>query len=115
VNLLNRDGVDPPFDNRPYSGKAPGRIDEIEAPETLGVVVLREGGRLFDVGVNLGHFAQVHPLEVHYSTASLEQVAGLATAGWQARVGKPLILNREVGEHAIRRGNLVHSIQIDST
>lgn len=115
VNLLDGDGVEPALDGVPYTAEAPGGVDQVHLTQTLGVVVLRHGRCLLDVRVHLGNLGDTDALEVHDGAASLEELAGLARAGGQTRVGEALVLNGEVGQHALGRGDLVHRGQVDAT
>lgn len=113
VDLGNGDGVEPSLDDVPDGAEAPGRVDEVELAEALGVVVLREGGGLLDVAEDLGGLGEADALQVHDGAARLEEDAGLAGAGGQAGVGETLVLDSKVGKHALGCCDLVHGIQID--
>lgn len=113
VDLGDGDGVEPGLDDVPDGAEAPGRVDEVELAETLGVVVLREGRRLLDVAEDLGGLGETDALEVHNGAARLEEDAGLARAGGQARVGQTLVLDGQVGKHALGCCDLVHGSQVD--
>ncbi|ROW07387.1 hypothetical protein VMCG_03873 [Cytospora schulzeri] len=113
VDLLHGDGVDPALDGGPDGREAPGRVDDEELAEALRVVVLGHVGGLLQVAVDRGRLGQAHALEVHDGAARLEQVASLAGAGGQAGVGDALVLDGQVGQHALRGGDLVDGADVD--
>lgn len=113
VDLLHGDGVDPALDGAPDGGEAPGGVDDEQLAETLRVVVLRHVGGRLEVPVDRGGLAEADALEVHDGAAGLEEVAGLAGACRQAGVGDALVLDGQVGQHALRGGDLVHGGNVD--
>lgn len=113
VDLGDGDGVEPGLDDVPDGAEAPGRVDEVELAETLGVVVLRERRGLLDVAEDRGRLGQTDALEIHDGAAGFEAGAGLARARGQARIGEALVLDGKVGKHALGCCDLVHGVQVD--
>jgi hypothetical protein len=114
VDLLHGDGVQPSLDGAPGAAEAPGRVDQVHASEALRVVVLRHGGGLLDVGVDLRDLGNAHALQVHDCAARLKELAGFARGGGEAGVGEALVFDCQVGEHALGGGDLVHGRQVDA-
>lgn len=114
VNLLNSDGIEPSLDHVPDGAKAPGGVDQVQPAETLRVVVLAKTTGLLDITKNLGSLCEADALEVHDGTAGLEEGAGLAAARGEAGVGEALVLDREIGKHALARRDLVHGVKVDA-
>ena len=113
VDLVDGDGVEETLDDAESAAEAPGGIDNVELAQTLGVVVLRDLGGLTDIAVDGGDAGDTNTLQIHNGAAGLEQLAGLAGAGGQTRVGQLLVLADEVLQHALTGGDLVHSVKVD--
>jgi len=113
MDLVDGDGVQEALDDAEDGAEAPGRVDQVQLAEALGVVVLGHGGGLADVRVDGGHLGDADALEVHDGAARLEELAGLARAGRQAWVGYLLVLDGEVLQHALSGRDLVHGGQVD--
>jgi len=113
VDLGDGDGVKELLDDAEDAAEAPWCVDEVQLAETLWVVVLRNTGRLSDIAVDGRDVGQTDALKVHDCAASLEEVARFARAGGQTWVRDLLVLNDEVLEHALFRGDLVHGVQIN--
>ena len=114
MNFRNGDRIQPPLDDGKNAAEAPGGVDQIEFPETLGVVVLADGGGLLDVAVDGGDFGDADAFEVHDCAAGFEEFAGFAGAGGEAGVGELFVLVYEVLEHAFRGGDFVHGVEVDA-
>ena len=114
MNFRNGNRIQPPLDDGKNAAEAPGGVDQIEFPETLGVVVLADGGGLLDVAVDGGDFGDADAFEVHDRAAGFEQFTGFAGAGGEAGVGELFVLVYEVLEHAFRGGDFVHGVEIDA-
>ena len=78
MDFLHGDRVQEALDDTEDGRETPGGVDEVEFSETLRVVVLRDGGRLFDVAVDAGYAADAHAFEVHDRAAGFEEGAGFA-------------------------------------
>ena len=113
VDLLHRDGVEPGLNHVPHAAEAPGRVDQVQAAEALGVVVLAERADLLDVAKDRGRLHEADALEVHDAAASLEEVAALAAARREARVGEALVFDGEVRQHALLGRDLGHGGEVD--
>ncbi len=113
VNLLHGDGIKEALHDAEDGGEAPGRVDEVELAEAFRVVVLRDGGGLLDVAVHGADAAEADAFQVHDGAAGLEQGAGFAGAGGQARVGDLFVFDDEVLQHAFGRRDLVHGVEVD--
>jgi hypothetical protein len=114
VNLGDGDRVEPALDDAPNGGEAPRSVDHVQLAQTLGVVVLGDDRGLLDVGVDLGDLADGNTLEIHDSAACLEEVASLAGASRKTGIGDALVLDSQVGKHALSGGDLVHGVQVDT-
>ena len=69
VDFLDGDGVEEALDDAEDAGEAPGGVDEVKLAEAFGVVVLGDGGCLFDVAVDRTDFGDAHAFQVHYRAA----------------------------------------------
>lgn len=113
VNLLNGDGVEETLDEAEDASKGPGSVDDVELAQALGVVVLRNLGGGLHISKDRAGVADTNTLQVHDGAARLEQVAGLARASRQARVGDLFVFADEVLEHAVLGRDLVHGVEVD--
>ena len=113
VDLGHSDWVQELLDDAENARETPRRIDDVQATETLRVVVLTDARRLLQVPVDTGRLHEPHALQVHDCATSLEQVSGLARAGGQTRIGHLLVLDHEVLQHAVVAGDLAHGFEVD--
>lgn len=113
VDLGDGDGVEELLDDGEGAAEAPGGVDDVQLAQALRVVVLRDAGGGLQVAVDGAEHADADALEVHDGARRLEQVAGLAGARGQARVGHLLVLDHQVLQHALVRRDLVHGVQVD--
>lgn len=108
MNLLHRNGIQPSLNEAKHSRESPRRVDDVQLAKTLWVVVLGDARGALDVAVSLGGLGKANAFEIEDGAAGLNQVAGLAGAGWEARVGELLVFDGEVLEHAVFGGECVH-------
>lgn len=113
MDLVDGDGVEEALDDAEDAAEAPGGIDQVQLAQTLGVVVLRDFGCLAHVAVHGGDAGDTDALQVHNGAAGLEQLAGLAGACGETRIGQLLVLGDEVLQHALAGGDLVHGVEVD--
>lgn len=113
MNLLHRHRIKPRLHDPPDGAEAPRSVDQIQTTEAFGVVVLAQDAGLLDIVEHLGRLGDADALEIHDGAARLEEDARLAGAGREAGVGDALVLDREVGQHALGRGDLVHGCEIN--
>lgn len=113
MDLLDGDWVKEVLDQGEEGAESERSVDDVELAEALWIVVLGDCGGLADVsegGLGVPHG---DTLKVHNGAAGLEEVAGLAGASWEARVGELLVLDGEVLEHALLGCEGVHGWEID--
>ena len=113
VDLGAGNGVEELLDNAEDTGEAPGRVDDVHLSETLGVVVLGDGGDSLQVAIDGCCLGDTDALQVQDGAGCLEEVAGLARAGGQTGVGHLLVLADEVLYHALLAGNLAEGSEVD--
>ena len=113
VDLVHGHGVKEALDDTEDAAEAPGGVDEVQLTQTLRVVVLRDVRGLAHVAVHGGNAGDTDALQIHNRAAGLEQLAGLARAGGQPRVGHLLVLGDKVLQHALTGRDLVHGIEVD--
>lgn len=113
MDLLDGDWVKVALDDAEDGAEAPWCVDDVQLAQTLWVVVLRDGGGHLDVAVDGWRLGDADALEVHDCAEGLDQVAGLARAGWETWVAGLFVLDGEVLEHALLAGDLVHGWEID--
>lgn len=113
VDLCDGDGVEELLDHAEDRGEAPGGVDQVQLAHALGVVVLRDGRSLLHVSVNAANVAETDALKIHDGARGFEEVARLARAGGQTRVGNLLVLDNQVLQHAVLGGDLVHGGEVD--
>lgn len=113
VDLGHSHRVQELLDHAKSAREAPGRVDDVQFAQSLGVVVLADGRGLLQVTVGAAHHADANTLEVHDGARSLEKVTGLARAGGQTGVGHLLVLYDKVRQHALVGGDLAHGVEVD--
>lgn len=113
MDLRDSHRIQPALHHREDTGEAPRRVDEIQLAQSLGVVVLADGGGLLDVAIYGGDFRDANALQVHDGAACFEELAGFSGAGGEAGVGELFILVDQVLEHAFCGCDLVHGVEVD--
>jgi len=101
------------LDHRECAGEAPRGIYDVKSAESLGIVVLGDGGRALEVTVDTWDRSQAYSFSVHDCAASLEEVAGFSTAGGETGVGEFLVFDCEVLEHAVIGGYCGELCEVD--
>lgn len=113
MDLVDSDGVEEALDNVEGGAESPGRVDQVQLTQTLGVVVLRDVGGLFHVSVDGGDVGDADALEVHDCAAGFHQAAGLTRAGGETGVGELFVFADQVLQHPLGGGDLVHGIEVN--
>ena len=113
MDLLDGDGVEEALDDVENAAETPGGVDQVQLAQSLGVVVLRDGGSLTNVSVDGGNAGDPDALQVHDCAAGLHQTAGLSRTGGQAGVRQLLVFADQVLQHAFASGDLVHGVEVD--
>jgi hypothetical protein len=106
-------GVKELLDHAEDTREAPGGVDDVHLTESLRVVVLTDGRDSLQIAVDGGGLGNTDALEVHDCARSLEQVARLAGACGQTRVGHLLVLADEVLDHTLLAGDLLEGGEVD--
>jgi len=110
MNFANRNRIQKPLNHAEHAAEAPGRVDDVQLAQTLGVVVLGDGRGLLDVTVDRGDPGHAYALHVHDCAACFEEFAGFAGAGGETGVGDFFVFDDEVLEHAFAGGEFVEGV-----
>lgn len=100
MDLAHSNRIKKPLDDAEHAAETPGRVDDIQFPQALGVVVLGDARRGLDVRVVVRGGRDAQALEVHDRAAGLEEVVVFTAAGGEAGVCYFFVLDDEVREHA---------------
>jgi hypothetical protein len=113
VNLGAGDRVEELLDHAEDTRETPRRVDDVHLTETLGVVVLRDGRNSLQVAVDRCRLGNTDALQIEDGARGLEEVASLARASGQTRIGHLLVLADEVLNHALLAGDLANGGKVD--